>query len=261
MIMQLPQGATVRDSIRPFRAAGNVPPALNRQPFDVLDALEPLASTAPYGRTQTIYGPDDPADHWYRLVAGMARKCTVTADGRRQIVDFLLPGDFFGLVNRQEHRFAVEAVSKGTVVARYPRRRAEQLADADPRLARRLRELAFETTARLQARMLILGRKSALDKVAAFVVEMADRSLDEPADMLMLRMSRYDIGDYLALSSETVSRTLTDLQQRGMIELRGRRWLRIVDRGTLEEGCEGKRLTASMVGRHIPGSPTQPFLA
>ncbi len=258
------QGEALRNSIWPYRAAGsacNGPAALARQPFDVLEILEPLKSSAAYGRAQTVYGPDDPANHWYRVVVGMARKCTVTADGRRQIVDFLLPGDFFGLVNAQEHHFAVEAVSKDTVVARYPRRRAEQLADADPRLARRLRELAFETTARLQARMLILGLKSALDKVAAFVVEMADRSLDEPADTLMLRMSRYDIGDYLALSSETVSRTLTELQQRGLIVFRGRRWLRIVDRGTLQEGFEGERPTAPLVGRHIPGNPIQPGLA
>ncbi|MFZ1430650.1 MAG: helix-turn-helix domain-containing protein [Geminicoccaceae bacterium] len=252
------------DRIWPYRAASsacNSTPALARQAFDVLETLEPLKSTTPYGRAQTVYGPDDPADHWYRVVVGMTRKCTVTADGRRQIVDFLLPGDFFGLVNAQEHHFAVEAVSKGTIVARYSRRRAEQLADADPRLARRLRELAFETTARLQARTLILGRKSALDKVAAFVVEMAERSLDGPADTLMLGMSRYDIGDYLALSSETVSRTLTELQQRGLIVFRGRRWLRIVDRGTLQEGLEGERLTAPLVGRYIPGKLIQPGLA
>jgi CRP-like cAMP-binding protein len=257
----------MNDSIRHLRATGpgcHGQPAASRPPGDALQALEALASTASYGRGQTVYGPNDPADHWYRVVVGMARKCMVTADGQRQIVDFLLPGDFFGLVNRQEHRFAVEAVSNSTVVARYPRRHAELLADADPRLGRRLRELAFETAARLQARMLMLGRKSALDKVAAFLIEMADCPSDGPDDVLMLRMSRYDIGDYLALSSETVSRTLTELQQRGMVEFRGRHRLRIVDRGTLEEGFEGERLMAPAVrtvGTHTLGGPTHPWLA
>jgi hypothetical protein len=75
----------------------------------------------------------------YRLGRGMARRCVVSADGRRQIVDFLLPGDFFGLASRDRHQFGGEAV-----VARYPRRRVELLADADPQLARRVREVAFQ---------------------------------------------------------------------------------------------------------------------
>ena len=96
-------------------------------------ALDCLATVTPHRRGATIYGPDDPAEHWYRLVSGVARKCALLPDGRRHIVDFLLPGDFFGFIARHEHRFAVEAIVEDTVVARYPRRRAEVLADSTPR--------------------------------------------------------------------------------------------------------------------------------
>ena len=67
---------------------------------DPLQALDDLEVRARYGRGKEIYAPDDPADHWYRLVSGMSRKCAVMADGRRQIVDFLMPGEFFGLITR-----------------------------------------------------------------------------------------------------------------------------------------------------------------
>jgi len=188
-----------------------------------------------YRRGQEIYAPDDPADYWYRMARGTARKCAVRADGRRQIVDFLLPGDFFGLVNRHEHHFAVEAITEGTVVARYPRRRIESLADTDPRVGRRIREVAFESIARSQARMLILGRMSALEKVGAFLIEMAERRRDGAPEQVVLSMSRYDIGDYLGLAAETVSRTLSDLRQGGAIRFEGTHRVRIVDRAALEE--------------------------
>jgi CRP-like cAMP-binding protein len=201
---------------------------------DPREALDRLAVSARYGRGQEIYAPDDPADHWYRLVSGMARKCAVMADGRRQIVDFLLPGDFFGLITRHEHRFAVEAVVEGTVVMRYPRRRVELLADSDPRVGRLIREAAFEAISRSQARMIILGRMSAQGKVGGFLLEMAERSRDSGPDRVLLPMSRYDIGDYLALAAETVSRTLSALRQGGAIRFESTHRVRIINREALE---------------------------
>ena len=197
-------------------------------------ALDRLAVSARYCRGREIYAPDDPADHWYRLVSGMARKCAVMADGRRQIVDFLLPGDFFGLITRHEHRFAAEAVVEGTVVARYPRRRVEPLADADPEIGRLIREAAFEAISRSQARMILLGRMSAQGKVGGFLLEMAERSHDAGPERVLLPMSRYDIGDYLALAAETVSRTLSALRQSGAIRFEGTHRVRLIDRDALE---------------------------
>jgi CRP-like cAMP-binding protein len=151
-------------------------------------------------------------------------------------VDFLLPGDFFGLIVRHEHQFAVEAVVEGTAIARYPRRRIEMLADSDPRVGRRIREIAFEAISRSQARMVILGRMTAQEKVGAFLIELAERSRERSADGVVLAMSRYDIADYLALAAETVSRTLSELGQSGAIRLEDTHRVRIVDRDALEEG-------------------------
>lgn len=203
-----------------------------------LNIIESLAAIKACHRGQQIYGQKDPAEHWYRVVSGAARKCALLADGRRQILDFMLPGDFFGFTARAQHAFAVEVIVEGTIVARYPRRRLEMLADSDPQLRQLIREMTFETISRLQARILILGQMTALEKVGSFVLEMAERLSGEGSETFMLAMSRYDIADYLALSAETVSRTLTELRHRGAITLSGTHRLRIVDRGALEEGSD-----------------------
>jgi CRP/FNR family nitrogen fixation transcriptional regulator len=221
-------------------------------PTDPLEAVDSLASAKRYRRGEEVYTPDDPAEYWYRLVRGMARKCAITADGRRQIVDFLLPGDLFGLITRHEHRFAVEAVTDGTVVARYPRGKFERLADFDPRIGRRIREAAFEAIARSQARMVILGRMSAVEKVSAFLIEMAERTREDAAEEVVLSMSRYDIGDYLGLAAETVSRILSDLRQSGAIRFEGTHRVRIIDREPLASGAEDGSHASDRMER-VPG--------
>jgi CRP/FNR family transcriptional regulator, nitrogen fixation regulation protein len=201
-----------------------------------LEALDSLAVSSRYSRGQEICSPTRPADAWFRVISGAARRCVVRADGRRQIVDLLLPGDFFGFTTHDEYDFAVEAVVEGTHVVRYPRRRVEMLADSDPRMARELREVAFETLGRLQAQLLIIGRVTALEKVGSFLLEMESRLSDGAAHRMVLPMSRYDIADYLAVSVETVSRSLTDLKHRGMITLAGTRQVKIVNHEALEAG-------------------------
>jgi CRP/FNR family transcriptional regulator, nitrogen fixation regulation protein len=203
-----------------------------------LEVMESLAASMAYRRGQQIYGQKDPAEHWYRVVSGAARKCALLTNGRRQILDFMLLGDFFGFTDRAKHAFAVEAIVEGTIVVRYPRRRLEMLADSDPEFGRLIREMAFETISRLQARILILGQMTALEKVGSFVLEMAERLSGGGSEPFILVMSRYDIADYLALSAETVSRTLTELRHRGAITLSGTYRLRIVDRSVLEEGSD-----------------------
>lgn len=203
---------------------------------DPLTALESLATFMSCRRGQDIYGPGDPSQYWYRVVSGLAKKCAETASGQRQIVDFLMPGDFFGFTARTEHEFAVDVLVDGTVIARYPRRRLEMLADSNPELGRLIRQVAFKAIARLQERMLVLGRTTALEKVGRFLIEMADRFSDASEEVIVLPMSRYDIADYLAISVETVSRALTDLRHRGTIRFANTRRVRIVDRDALQEG-------------------------
>jgi CRP-like cAMP-binding protein len=213
------------------RARGRLEPPTR----DPLEGSNYLLAKTRYRHGEEVYAPEDSAEYWYRVMSGTARKCAVRADGRRQIIDFLLPGDFFGLITRHQHRFAVEAVTDGTEVARYQRGKLERLADFDPRIGRLIREAAFEAISRAQARMLILGRMSAVEKVGAFLVEMAERSHGGAREEIVLSMSRYDIADYLGLAAETVSRTLSDLRRSGAIRLEGTHRVRIVDRAALED--------------------------
>jgi CRP/FNR family transcriptional regulator, nitrogen fixation regulation protein len=197
-----------------------------------------LRSVMSYRNGQEIYGENDASEHWYCLISGAARKYALMADGRRRIVDFLLPGDFFGFRARHQHSFAADAIAEGTTVARYLRRSLETAADSDPRLGREIREIAFQSISRSQARLLILGRVTALEKVGAFLVEMADRCLDRSDQTVFLPMSRYDIADYLAISVETVSRALTELNRCGTIRFIDKRHVYLVDCASLDNGFE-----------------------
>jgi CRP-like cAMP-binding protein len=179
-------------------------------------------------RAQLIYDEDDPVECWYRVVSGMARRFNVRANGRRQIVDLLLPGDVFGFGVCGRHAFAAEAIRDGTVIARYPRVRLQALAASDPRIARMLQEMALQESHRLQDLILILGETTAQQKVGAFLAHLAGRLARQPADHVKLPISRYDIADYLALSVETVSRALTALKRNGAITLAGPRNVRIL---------------------------------
>lgn len=223
---------TKRRSQNKRMLGGGADPRLERR-TECLADMESFVTKESFRRGQEIYSAEDPTDQWYSVVSGMARKCSVAPNGRRQIVDFLLPGDFFGLTARDKHAFAVEAVIQGTIIARYSRRHVELIADANPRLGRLIREMAFEGISRLQARFLILGRRTALEKVSAFLVEMAQRSSDGTAELVALPMSRYDVADYLGLSAETVSRALTELRLRGVIAFATKHRVKIADRGAL----------------------------
>jgi CRP-like cAMP-binding protein len=199
-----------------------------------LGALERLAVVARYEAGEAVYRCNDPIEHWYRVVRGAARKSALSGDGRRHIVDFMLPGDFFGFGLSRPRQFCVEAIFPGTLIARYARTAVERLADSDPVIARNIRELAFEAILRLQGRMVILSRSKALERVSSFLLEMADRSRISPSHAVFLPMSRYDIADYLGLAVETVSRALTELRQRHVIAFRSVRQVRISDRAALE---------------------------
>ena len=204
------------------------------------ESLQQLAVVARYDTDQSIHRYNDPAQYWFRIVDGGARKIALSSDGRRHIVDFLLPGDFFGFCASSEHHFCVETIVAGSLVARFPRRSAERLADSDPEVARHIRQAAFESIARLQRRTLILAGSSALEKVGAFLLEMANRTGVEQTRWVRLPMSRSDIADYLAMAVETVSRTLTELRARRAIAYRDARGVQICDREVLERAPLGR---------------------
>jgi CRP/FNR family nitrogen fixation transcriptional regulator len=140
------------------------------------------------------------------------------SDGRRQINAFHLPGDIFGLQNGDFHRFTAEAIVD-TSVRLVKRQSLERHAKNDPAMVRYLLNLTTINLQHVENHLLLLGRKSALERVAAFLVEMSYR-LTAP-DVMVLQMTRRDISDYLGLTVETVSRALSAFQRKGYLKLAG----------------------------------------
>jgi CRP/FNR family nitrogen fixation transcriptional regulator len=205
---------------------------LSVQPHS-LKRLDGFAKIMPCNRGQEISGDPGPLGHWYYVIVGAVRRCTVRSDGRRQIVDLMLPRDFF-FVSDSQNEATIEVIAEDTVLASYPGQKIDALAERDPHFARELRDVAFQSLTRSEAQLLILGRVTALEKVGAFLLSL-DGRVSQRRGQVELPISRYDIADYLAVSVETVCRSMTDLQHRGIITLAGKRTVKILDRGALED--------------------------
>jgi CRP-like cAMP-binding protein len=183
-------------------------------------------------RDQEVFGEGESADQVFKVVRGAVRSFRVLSDGRRQICDFYMPGDIFGIEPGMERRATAEALTDTVLVAA---RRCAVLDDSDPAQARRLWTLAMADLQRSQDHALTLGRRSATERVANFLVDMAARLGD--VDNLELPMTRQDMADYLGLTIETVSRTLTQLQVSGLIKLAGCRSIHLRRTRALAELC------------------------
>lgn len=194
------------------------------------DAFAMVGARLNIERNAEIYGEGEPAEYVYRVVRGVVRTHKLLNDGRRQISAFLLPGDFFGLDCDDEYRFTAEAVSDATLVF-VKRSVLTALARRDGEVANDLWRMARGELHRAHDHMLLLGRKSAQERIAAFLLEMAERA--EQADTVELPMSRLDIADYLGLTIETVSRTLTHLENTAAIELPSTRRVRLCNKAAL----------------------------
>jgi CRP/FNR family nitrogen fixation transcriptional regulator len=183
-------------------------------------------------RNVEVYGEEEPAEYLYQVVSGAVRTYKVLQDGRRQIGAFHLPGDVFGLEADEVHAFSAEAVSDCTLrIAR--RASIMALATRDGDLATELWQRTAEAFRRAQEHMLLLGRKNAEERVASFLLRMAARTTAGQA--IELPMSRQDIADYLGLTIETVSRTLTILENRAAIELPSSRRIFVRSRSSLQQ--------------------------
>jgi CRP/FNR family transcriptional regulator, nitrogen fixation regulation protein len=185
-----------------------------------------------YRKDEEIYGEDETAEYVYQVVRGAVRTYKLLSDGRRQIGAFHLPGDVFGLETDSKHRLAAEAILD-TTVRLINRRSLEQAAQSDVRVARDLWSITSGELRHAENHMLLLGRKTAMERVATFLLEM-DRRLAK-AGMIALPMCRRDIGDYLGLTLETVSRSLSGLQSKGVLGLSGARQIVLRDRQRLAD--------------------------
>jgi CRP/FNR family nitrogen fixation transcriptional regulator len=186
-------------------------------------------------RNQEIYAEGEGADCWYKVISGAVRICKLLADGRRYIGEFCFSGDCFGLDSAIMRNFSAEAVSDA-IVMRLPRKATEQLVDQNPALARLLRETMLRDLMNAHSRMLMLGRMTAPERVAAFLLEMFDRR--DATRTLSLAMSRNDIADYLGLTIETVCRLLSAFKREGAIAIPNAHQVELHDRAALEAIAE-----------------------
>src|ERR1700745_14960 len=199
-----------------------------------LARAEVILSEFKYNRGAEIFGEAEPADYIYELVDGAVRSYKLLSDGRRQIGSFHLAGDIFGLENGEAHRFTAEAIVD-TTVRLAKRTSLAHVAERDATVARDLLNMTASNLQHAEDHMLLLGRKTALERVAAFLLEM-DRRLTA-AGVMALPMCRRDIADYLGLTLETVSRALSVLHDKGILGFLGQtqRQIVLLDRPKLAE--------------------------
>jgi CRP/FNR family transcriptional regulator, nitrogen fixation regulation protein len=219
-------------AIRPqsFSAAAAYPPSKPLQRHDAkAGTIELMGVVMTFPRNAEIYGENEPAEYLYKIVSGSVRSYKVLIDGRRQIDAFYLPGDMFGLETGDEHTFSAEAITDCKIIV-IKRSAVIALATRDNAVARQMWRLTARELKRVQERSLLLIM-SAQERVAGFLLEMAERVSAEGA--VELPMSRQDIADYLGLTIETVSRTLTHLEKTATIEVPTSRRILLRDRSAL----------------------------
>jgi len=223
MLTQSPDTSVSTNKVTPVIAS--------HDPFCALTGHAGLVpSEFSYGKDEEVYGEDEPAEYVYQVIRGAVRTYKLLSDGRRQIGAFHLPGDVFGLEAGMTHRLAAEAIID-TTVRLVNRRSLELAATSDVQVARKLWAMTAGELRHAEDHMLLLGRKSATERVASFLLEM-DRRLTV-AGMMALPMCRRDIGDYLGLTLETISRTLSQLQGEGVVGLSSARQIVLRNRQRL----------------------------
>lgn len=194
------------------------------------NASPAAGSVAHFAGDQSIYDEGDDAEAFFKVTEGVVRTCKFLSAGRRQIEAFHAAGEMFGLEAGPDHRLSAEAVNDCTLVS-YRRRGVDRLALTDAALSHRLLSFAMQGLSRSQDHALLLGRKSALEKVAAFLLEWSQHS--PGGQTVTLAMTRQDIADYLGLTIETVSRTLSHMERTALIELSTARDIRLIDKAAL----------------------------
>ncbi len=191
--------------------------------------IDMMGAAMPFARNAEIYGENEPADYLYKVVSGAVRTYKVLADGRRQVGAFYLPGDIFGLETGNEHTSSAEAITNAKVLV-VKRSALMALAGRDNEVARELWTVTGRELRRVQDQILLLI-KTAKERVGGFLLDMAIRGA--AGNQVELPMSRQDIADYLGLTIETVSRTLSDLESAAAIELPSSRRIVLRNRAAL----------------------------
>jgi CRP/FNR family nitrogen fixation transcriptional regulator len=187
-----------------------------------------------YRRGVEIFGEAEPAEYIYQVIEGAVRTHKLLPDGRRQIGAFHFCGDIFGLENSETHRFTAEALVP-TTVRLAKRESVEEVARNDPAILHTMLAMTTNSLAHVENHMLLLGRKTSLERVAAFLLEMHLRAT--AVGVVSLPMTRRDIADYLGLTLETVSRAMSELRGKDILRFEDatQRHIAVLDAPALAE--------------------------
>jgi CRP/FNR family transcriptional regulator len=214
-------------NVRPLALCGALDPA-------DLHVVGSIAHPRKLEAGKQLIQEGDPADDVFTLTLGMLKLYKLMPDGRRQITGFMIPGDFIGLAYAESYIYSAEAVGP-TQACRFRRTALLEKMAEHPELEHRLLSLAGTELAAAQAQMLLLGRKSARERLASFLVGLAERRRIAPGDAMALPMSRSDIADFLGLTIETVSRVFTAMRQDGLLSLPDKHSVRLLDLDRLRD--------------------------
>lgn len=193
----------------------------------LLTAMQPAAMTF-YPADAVIYAQGEAAGPLYLVEFGMVRICRMTADGRRLVSAFHTAGEVFGFEADGTHESYAESVDGAGIRALRPNFGGEP--------AGSILTLALKSLARAQAHLMLLGRRSANERMASLLLDLAERQGNE--NLIYLPMQRCDIADYLGMTFETVSRVLRALKDLGAIRLRSISEVELLDVAALEAMCD-----------------------
>jgi len=200
--------------------------------------IDKLGQSVKFGRNEIIYSKGDEARFSYRVIEGAVRLSRIFADGRRQIVNFFLPEETFGIELSLEYTSTAEAV--GEVVAlRCPRVCIAQLTEGNPDISHKRLAMLSKSLSAAERHVAMLGHQSARERVASFFLALEMQRRDDDEHTLDLPLSRQDIADYLGLTIETTCRALSELKRQGIIDAPSRRRIVIRDLAGLQAIAEG----------------------
>ncbi len=203
---------------------------------DKLARLRRLGTHSRLSSGQSLFHEGDRANRVFTVTKGSLKLYKLLPDGRRHVTGFMYPGDFLGISVDEEHAFTAEALEDAQLCS-FPRTRFDDFVEDHAEMERELYRRATHELAAAQQQMVLLGRKTAVERVASFFVllaEQVERGTDKPAHFIILPMSRADIADYLGLTKETISRVLAVLKGRRLIRLDALDRIEILDRNSLE---------------------------
>ena len=207
---------------------------------DELTSLEAIMHDFHFAPGETIVAEDDANDSVYSLTHGCIKLYKSLSDGRCQNIGFLLPGDFLGNIHSSGYLYSADAVTEGRL-CRFSRTQLQSVFQQYPHLERRLFGIVDNELSLARDQMLLLGRKSARERVASFLMHMYRRAKRSqlPLQPMSLPMTRMDIADYLGLTTESVSRTFTKLRKEGLLALPKANQVMFLMPETLEDMADG----------------------